>query len=456
MRDDAGILVSELRHVVDDLQDLVGRHVTDAWVPSPTVVILGIGRGLLRIETWPLPRVHPVQRRPAQPKTPLSFQGLLRARFRGPVDRITMVGDDRVVEIAIGDLVLHARLMGRGGGIWLVDRDRVLAASDGPAPASLPTTAPRDLDPTPPRFTPEGDEGWAFAAATWFDARADAVARDTLAHALRKHLARMAKRQRRLLERLDGDLAASDDAPRLRDDADCLAAALHTIRPGSTEAVVDDLMHPGATRTIPLDPARPPADTMNAMYRRAGRLEAAGEQILERLEAARAELDALQADRDRLGDADLPTLRRMAKRWSLPDGPRRADTADPRGWWSWTGPSGQQIHVGKHDKGNHALVFRRSKGLDWWLHLRGRPSAHVVISMAQRDATPGLDLLLAAAEILLTTQRWPEDTPVDVQYARVRDVRPIKGAGPGQVTVTHEKVLHVTRDPSRLDGWSRT
>jgi hypothetical protein len=40
-----------------------------------------------------------------------------------------------------------------------------------------------------------------------------------------------------------------------------------------------------------------------------------------------------------------------------------------------------------------------------------------------------------------------------VQYTRVKDVRPVPGEV-ALVRVANEKVLHVTRDPAALVGWT--
>ena len=48
-----------------------------------------------------------------------------------------------------------------------------------------------------------------------------------------------------------------------------------------------------------------------------------------------------------------------------------------------------------------------------------------------------------------------EDEVVDVQYARLRHVRPVPGDQLGRVTVQKEKVLQIRRDSEVLADWSR-
>jgi predicted ribosome quality control (RQC) complex YloA/Tae2 family protein len=111
------------------------------------------------------------------------------------------------------------------------------------------------------------------------------------------------------------------------------------------------------------------------------------------------------------------------------------------------------VYVGRNDKGNHALVFRHSRGRDWWLHVRDRPGAHVVLPMANTGSAPSLEQLLVAANIALAASGAKPGEAYDVVYARVADLRPIKSA-PGKVLVRDERVLHVRREA--LEGWTIT
>ena len=455
----AGILLTELRHVVDDLAPLIGQPVVDAWVPSPHAVILGIGGGgMLYLETWPWPRLHPVRTRPRNPAKPFSFQGLLRRRFAGPIDAIHLVGDDRVVEIAIGSLVLHARLLGRGGGLWLCDGDRVLAASDGPAPAALPPMPDGAPSTSPPRFAPAAAEGWAEAAARWLSDAAREARDEALRTHVRRALGARIKRQTRLVDGLAADLVRAGRADTVRREADALAMALHTIPRGASSAQLPDVDDPAVLLDIALDPARSAADAMNQRYATARRLDTACADIAARHAAAEATRERLVADRARVDTAPPALLRDLIRAHNLPAADTARGPSAPRAvpWQTWVGPGDARVLVGRNATANHALTVRHARGRDWWMHLRGRPGAHAILPTAERDGSPPLDHLLAAARLLLRDARIGEGESHDVQYARVSDVRPIKGGPPGAVTVTHERVLHVAREPGDLDAWKRS
>jgi predicted ribosome quality control (RQC) complex YloA/Tae2 family protein len=450
----AGILVSELRHIVDELQQFVGGHVSDAWVPTRNAIVLGIGRRKLLLEAYPVPRAHLVERRRRNPPKPFSFQGLLRARFRGRIVAIRQLSDDRILEVQLETLRLHVRLFGRGGGIWLLDADGVVAAVDGPAD-ELPELPDRRTTEDPPRFSPTEGETWNQAAASWFDELVARTERERWHRHVAAGLKRALKRQRRLVRNLEGDLSRADGADALRRSADCLAAVLHTVRRGTAQLEVPDLFDDGFVE-ITLDPSRAPSDNLKRMYDKAGRLERAGEQILTRLDNEEGVLSQLESIRDELAEADLRRLRAVGRKLRLGEPEARIIQArrDPNPWWTWRGPGGETILVGRTAAGNRALTFKKARGRDWWFHLRDVPGAHVVLRRDQRTPPP-LDLLLVGAQLVLHYARLDAGESADVQYARVADLRALPDAGVAGVMVTKERVLHVDRDPDVLAGWTR-
>lgn len=432
---------------------MVGLQVRQARVPAPyTVVLTFADRTDLVIESFPCPRLHTIVDRPTQPPSPLSFQGLLRARLHGPLQRLELIGDDRVVELGFATGTLHARLFGRGGGIWWVQDGRVIAGSHGPAAPELPALPPAAPN-TPPRFGPlEGS--WDLAARAWLGGAADNLGLEAVRQHARRGLARVHKRLRRLRDNLVNDLKSAEGAGRLREDADCLAAALHRVRRGASEVEVDDLFNPGTKRTLPLDPRVDPSRTLGKMYDKAGRLDRSIDQILERLEATEARVHEVEADRVTAADADLAALEAIIARHGFgpPGTPARQDEAPPTSFRRWWGPGGEEVLVGRSDTENHQLTVHDARGRDWWFHLRNEPGAHVVLRGDKRHAPP-LPTLLAVAQIVLRQARVAEGDSRDVQYARVKDLRAIPGAALGRVAVTHERVLHVTRDDEPLQGW---
>jgi predicted ribosome quality control (RQC) complex YloA/Tae2 family protein len=447
---------AELERVVEALQDLVGTGITGAWQPRRDRVVLGLGdRRLLLVPRGPFARLHTVGGRPRNPPHPFSFQGAVRASLKGPLVALEKHPHDRVVDLRFRTRRLHLRLTGRSGGLWLLEEDRVLAAYDGPAEADLPPLPPAP-DPPPrstPRFTPRPGESWDRAARFWFGAAESAARRHERRTVLRRRLRTRLQRDRRLVRALHRDLEKAEGAEAARRRADALAATLHRVERGQTELEVPDLEDPSITHRVHLDPELSPGDNLSRLYHRARRLDRMGDRVLDHLERVERRLRTLDAALHVVDDADDATLDELEA--LAPPERRRRATGRDEPWYTWHGPHGSEVLVGRNAAGNRRLSFQVARGDDFWFHLRGRPGAHVVLRV-QKAKTPDLDTLLAVAQIVLAHARIPEGAAADVQYTRARHVKSIKGAPDGTVLVHDEKVLHVRRDPGALVGWRRS
>ncbi len=440
---------AELQWVVDHLQRWVGRPFTGAWQPARDRVVLGIGDGaVLIVPRGPFARVHPVTSRPKNPPQPFSFQGALRARVRGPLTAVTKHPSDRIVDLAFGDQHVHVRVTGRSGGLWLIDAGVPVAAFDGPAPASLTEPTSEGRNPrTAIRFDASGDE----LAPERFFSKAERERRTTDRRtAMRAAITRLIDRKRRLIVGLHADLDNAAQAPKIRRQADALAANLHRFRRGTSIAVVTDLEDESLTWEISIDPTRAPSSALDRLYTKASRLDRGVDRVIENIDRAEAQIVKLSADLARVDLATEEQLVDIAK--VLPRTRTQADDSPARPWVEWTGPRGERVLVGKNADGNRRLTFNVAKGDDFWMHVRGTPGAHVVIKVA-RDKTPDLSLLLAAAQLALAASGITNGTAADVQYTRVRNVRAVTGK-PGLVTVHDERVLRVIRDRDAIAAWT--
>jgi len=449
-----GMNEQEVAHVVDALQNCVGLRLQNAWQPARDRIVLGLsdGRYLLMVPRGQNARLHTTTGRPRNPPKPFSFQGACRAHLRGPITAVQRTENERIVDVIFGPRRLHLRLTGRSGGLWLMNDGRVIAAYDGPAPSTLPGLALVTLRNEPPRFRPDTGQSWDVAADQWFGDRERHQRLEESRIETRRALRRQLQRKRRLQERLLEDLDRASRAPAIREEADALAANLHTITRGTPQVFLSSLEDPSRTLCVQLDPSQRPAATMERLYVKARRLDRVADRVLERLDQASEAIQELTGALEEVETADSTALRALRKQAPVQ---RRGDVQATRlPWFTWTGPGDERILVGRNARGNRQLTFQKARGHDFWLHVRGRPGAHILIPM-QRHRSPPLELLLAAAQIALVHAKVPEGVHGDVQYTRARHVRSIPGAADGRVLVTEEKVLHVTRDPSVLVGWSR-
>ncbi len=111
---------------------------------------------------------------------------------------------------------------------------------------------------------------------------------------------------------------------------------------------------------------------------------------------------------------------------------------------------GNSIYVGRSGPQNDRVTFDIAGPDDWWLHARGVPGSHVVVRGNGRE--PSNEALERAAAVAAFYSKSRTSGRVEVDIARRRDVRKIRGAGPGMVTYRNERTVLVSpADESRLD-----
>ncbi len=113
----------------------------------------------------------------------------------------------------------------------------------------------------------------------------------------------------------------------------------------------------------------------------------------------------------------------------------------------YSGPHGETIYVGENAEANDFLVTQLGKPNDWWLHVRGGVSAHVLIKTNNQPEKTDRSTLIYAAELSARNSPSKHSRLVSVDFTLKKYVRRPKGAKPGQVIYTHEKTISVELKP---------
>lgn len=262
-------------------------------------------------------------------------------------------------------------------------------------------------------------------------------------------------RKERLLERIETRLrqaqtrvrsletqkASVDRADELRRWGEAIYANLWQIDAGAASIEVDGDI-------VPLDPPRDPKEVAADYFDSYRRIQRGTGEIDEQLRAARHEIDYLDQliTFVRLADS-FPAIEAVADEWAAFAG-KSADQESrqkPRTKETRLRPvvdrEGNQVYVGRSGPQNDRVTFEIAGPNDWWLHARGVPGSHVIVRGNGRD--PSEEALRAAAAVAAWHSHSRDSTSVEVDVARRRDVRKIKGAGPGMVTYRNERTFRV-------------
>jgi predicted ribosome quality control (RQC) complex YloA/Tae2 family protein len=467
------------------LAPLIEAALQKAWLPQALLAVLQLrapGRTVQLLVDARRGIALEVVERPEPPEQALAAQASLRnalagARFEGarlermvdhpakaPHLRLSFA-TPRGPRALVAEPGAHAMLLllapdAQSGGeriVWL-SADRAL----GPPPPERRTGAswPR-CEPlaTAEEAAPPAQPVSADALLAGDEARALAARRAALLKGLKARTGKLA----RTLAAVESDLARAERAGEDRRRAELLLPHQGRVPRGAREASVPDwsrLDQAGqpAQEVLQLDPALSAAENAARWLKRAQRYRAA----LPRIEARRADvqraLEALRALQEQAGAAQERAALRAVEEEARGRGalaerlaasaPARKKGEERVPFRTFRSQSGARILVGRSAADNDALTLRWARGNDLWLHARGVQGAHVVVPEPgdSPDSRALIDAALLAAHF--SSSRGAD--AVEVAWTRRKHVRKPKGAAPGSVTVTQEKVIRVRLDEARL------
>ena len=320
----------------------------------------------------------------------------------------------------------------------------------------------------------------SYRGAEWRDALKGTKA--DIARALQTHRERCLRKA----ELLARDLAAAQEAERLRREGEVLLAFGQQVAPGQASLVMENpfaITTPSDTPemlTIALDPNLSAVENANRRFARYHKLRRASQQIPGQIERNQVDLARIEQFATDLLLAETPAevtqvraevvaagyLRGKPERQSGNQQAGKGKSVKGRKKTGGQKPSrhdtagavlrrqsedGFLLLVGKNSRQNEEVTFREASGNDLWLHARGVPGAHVIIKSGGRQVPRGT--LEEAASIAAYYSQARGNTSVPVDYTQQRYVRHMKGGGPGMVIYERERTIavapHAEKGPAR-------
>ena len=250
------------------------------------------------------------------------------------------------------------------------------------------------------------------------------------------------ERQERRRHAVEAQAAQAANVERLREWGELIYAYLWQLQPGQTERAVDGVV-------VPLDPALSGKENAQRYFEQYRKAQGAGERTPELMAAIAAEIAYIDQLWTLTSQADgFAALEALAGEWDAyggkapaPGHPKRRQTPPrPR---PLLDPDGNAVYVGHSGNQNAQITFDLAGPNDTWLHARGVPGSHVVIRWRNPAADEREATVTAAAALAAHYSAARGSNSVEVDVARRRHVRKIKGAGPGMVTYRNERTIAV-------------
>ncbi len=294
-------------------------------------------------------------------------------------------------------------------------------------------------------------------AGLYHEAVERAVENDTRLRDLASILDREIRRAWEVETRINADLRTFEDPDRYRVWGEALLAGLANARRSGGYIVVADPYSPDRDVVIPAPPESTLTDVAEQCFRKHRRAKRGLVAARERRERVQARRERLETVRRRFEDAraedDAEGLEAAMRGEGIPVGlasRRRESGAAVRvgveGVRVFRSSGGHTILVGRSGKGNDRLTFKIASSEDLWLHVLGRPGAHVVV---RNPGKLSRECLVEAAGLAAWYSDARDEEHVDVQWTRRKNVRRVRGAAPGTVTVKRSETVRVR--PSGLE-----
>ncbi|MBI5708090.1 MAG: NFACT family protein [Armatimonadetes bacterium] len=273
-------------------------------------------------------------------------------------------------------------------------------------------------------------------------------------HRLRSTLEGQLKRvetaRRRAITSLEVALEHGDRAVQDQLCGELILAYQHQIVAGDSSFETQD--YEGNRVSMPLDPDLGAVENAQKYFRRAKKSRLKGPEMAVRLAKLQADLavidETLNAVRAATEASSLAKLEAEARRrgWLHTASIQEKEDRPFQGYKirEVLAPSGHKVLFGENATSNDYLTTKVAKPNDWWLHVRGAPSAHVVVRTDnQPDRVPRTTLEFAA--VLAAKQSAAKHSSlVAVDYTLKKYVRKPRGAAPGSVLIERERTLHVS------------
>lgn len=397
-----------------------------------------------------------------------AFAMILRKRLAGAdLTAVVQVPNERVLVISLdayGDLgrvskySLAIQLTGSSSNLFLLDADSRIVDAMKQTRGQGQQVGDEYAPPTRSATSVVADVDVPLVSGKSVSETLDAegLAKDvedrfvSLANNARNKLKQEITKRRRLIKKLNEDLAGHGDADRWKRFGDLLLANVANARREGDRIFVTDYFDPEARElAIDVEANESLTEAAEKFFKKYTKARNAGKEIQDRLKRVNEELADLETRSSELeeviaaGDEEgLVEFSGAAAAKPQAAVGRRKQKTGPSGVRTFISSDGIEILVGKKAKDNDVLTFRTAKSLDTWMHAADYPGSHVVIRNPNRKEIPN-KTLLEAAQLAAFYSQGKSQPKAAVNYTQKKFVNKPKGAAPGLVSLASFKTLLV-------------
>ena len=264
---------------------------------------------------------------------------------------------------------------------------------------------------------------------------------------LKKKVGKLIEKQKRKIKRIAAEMKETDKMDTYKLYGDLLMIYAYEKHDHEKSVTVQNLLSEQQEAiTIPLEPAYSMTDNANRYYKRYTKMRNRIQKSSELHEENARYLDylySLEYALDNTGTkeeiADIKAeMRQMGLiRSNNRDKMRREFSQDIL----TVHVDGLEIWVGRNNRQNDFLTFKKAHPYDRWFHAKDKPGSHVILACHRAEPTD--KQLTAAAELAAYYSKGRSDSKVDVDCTLVRNVKKPAHAAPGFVIFEGQTTYHV-------------
>ena len=395
-----------------------------------------------------------------------NYRGVSSSLVRSLLAISNLDGDKNVADLAMSEW----EQLFRAWQIWLtcIENKQFYPHLEGKGYALTPNVRSPEEDNSPPlKRGAGGDLSTNDFCDRYYSQQTGQVAfqqlHQQISQAIQNQLTKLSIKEKEFLDRLQLSTQADD----FKNKADLLMAHLHLWEIGMKEIQLQDF-HSDKLMAIPLDPTLNAQQNAQSFYKKhqkqkraalaiAPLLESVQQEIayLEQVSTAvslleQHELSALQEIRAELTQqgylkvtAEYAPRTKTNQKNNQKGGKNKSNRTKQEeipDCHRFTTPNGFEVWVGRNNHQNDLISFRIAGEYDLWLHAQEISGSHVLLRLPAGAIAEDQDLQVAANYAAYYSRARQSDQ-VPVVCTIPKYVFKPKGAKPGMVVYTHEKII---------------
>ncbi len=398
-----------------------------------------------------------------------NYRGVSSSLVRSLLAIADLDGDKNVADLNLSEW----ENLYRAWQIWLtcIDKKQFYPHLEAKGYALTPSPSPagegdETLSPLLPREKGLGDEGKPSLSVNdfcdrYYSQQTGQVAfqqlHQQISQAIHNQLAKLTIKETEFLERLKLSAQADD----FKNKADLLMAHLHLWKIGMKEIRLQDF-HSDRLVVMPLDPTQNAPQNAQSFYKKHQKQKRAALAIAPLLESVQQEiayLEQVSTAVSLLEQNELPDLQEIraelaqqgylkvtaeyaprTKALNKKNKSNRTKQEEIPNCHRFTTPNGFEVWVGRNNYQNDLISFRIAGEYDLWLHAQEISGSHVLLRLPAGAIAEDQDLQIAANYAAYYSRARQSDQ-VPVVCTIPKYVFKPKGAKPGMVVYTHEKII---------------